>query len=267
MRRVRRALVGLGAVSIAAFTLVSPARAFDAIPPMPSVHQEITREALGGGAIMADDALKRVIDAVVASDLHQLSPERHFDNAPTPEAVCMRWREGVDQWFKQAVGFVGPGDAQKRTLQDRMAALERFGWVAHAIQDFYSHSNYVELSQAGPIPPVDQLLLSACGPLPPAIQTGFFDLRYGLDGCPPLIGGPPQPPAPYGNCHAQLNKDNARRPNFTQARAFAVAATKAAWEELHGRIIAKYADDATTDAECLFMKLARGTDSVCRRSP
>jgi hypothetical protein len=245
---------------------VPSVQAFDAIAPMPPVHQEITREALGDGRTMGDDALKRVIDAVVASDLHQLTPQRHIDNAPTPDIICTRWSEGIDQWFKEAVAFSSPTDDGKRVLRDRMAALERFGWIAHAIQDFYAHSNYVELSQVGPVPPVDQILLKECGTLPSALQTGYFDLRYGLDGCPPLFGGPPAPPAPYGFCHSQLNKDNPRRPNYAQARSFAVAATKAAWEELHRRITFQYGADTATDAECLFVKLAWGKDLSCRRS-
>lgn len=267
LRRARRVLLVTGLASILAVALVPSVQAFDAVPPMPPIHQEITRAALDDGNTMGDDALKRVIDAVVASDFHQLAPERHIDNAAAPDVVCIRWSEGIDLWFNGAVAFSRPKDDDKRALQDRMAALERFGWVAHAIQDFYSHSNYVELSQVGPVPPVDQILLGRCGPLPPALQTGYFDVRYGLDGCPPLFGGPPRPPAPYSYCHSQLNKDNPRRPNYAEARSYAVAATKAAWEELHRRITTKYGDDKATDAECLFVKLALGKDLTCRRDP
>lgn len=266
LRRTRTILLVANLVLGLAVAPVPSAQAFDVgAPGQQPVHQEITRAALGDGSAMGDDALRRVIAAVVASDLHQLDPQRHFDNAPTPDVVCLRWKEGIDRWFREAVAFTVPKDDDKRELQDRKAALERFGWVAHAIQDFYSHSNYVELSQGGPVPPADRILLDECGPLPPGLQTGYFSLRYGPDGCPPLVGGPPRPPAPYRYCHSQLNKDNPSRPSYAEARAHAVTATKAAWVELHRRTIAKYGEDKTTDAECLFMKLAWGQDRSCRR--
>ena len=253
------ALLG-GAVTPAVF-------AFDAIPPMRPIHQEITRAALGGGAIMSEDALSRIIDAVKASDFHLFDPNRHMDNAATPEMVCTRWKAGIDRWFTEAADFAGPKAGSARELRDRMAALDRFGSVAHAIQDFYAHSNYVELSLSGPVPSVEAMLLEQCGPLPAAIQTGYFDLRYGTDGCPPLIGGPPAPPKPFGYCHAQLNKDDPSRPNFAQARAFATVATKAAWEELHRRIVTAAGTGMAAQGECRFVKLAWGEDRACPSSP
>ena len=254
----RRVLLVTSAAALLGGMFTPAAVAFDAIPPMQPIHQEITRAALGGGAIMAEEALNRVVDAVRGSDLHLFDVNRHVDNAATPAGVCTRWKDGIDRWFAEAAALAG---------QDRVAALERFGWVAHAIQDFYAHSNYVELSLAGPVPPVEAILLGQCGPLPSAIQTGFFDLRYGVDGCPPLIGGPPAPPAPFGYCHAQLNKDDPGRPNFAQARGFAVAATKAAWEELHRRLVAAAGPGKAADGECLFLKLAWGETRRCSSAP
>lgn len=237
------------------------------------IHQQVTRNALQGGTDLAAEALDEIVVANWDSDAHQVSPHRHFDNADGPGAICVRWLTGINAWLDEVVSFVEPADDEKRTLKDRKQALERIGWVTHSTQDFYSHTNYVEL---GLPPPPRGFMLASCSPsaLDPRLQSGYFDAARALDkpfsGCPAnlqLPFGPPvpDPPAPFRFCHWQLNKDNPDRPGHATAAAYATLATRNAWEEVHRRILAKYESDKTIDAECLFTKLAWGKGRSCHR--
>jgi len=236
------------------------------------IHQQVTRTALQGGTDLAAEALDQIVKANWDSDAHQFSPHRHFDNADGPGAICVRWLTGINAWLDEVVSFVEPPDAEKRTLKDRRQALERIGWVTHSTQDFYAHSNYVEL---GLPPPSRGFMLAACDPstLDPRLQSGYFDAALvdePFQGCPakpqsPLGPMVPNPPAPFRYCHAQLNKDGPDRPGHTTAAAYATVATKNAWEEVRRRILTKYESDKTIDAECLFMKLAWGLGRSCHR--
>lgn len=93
----------------------------------------------------------------------QTDSATHFDNNNIRggmETMRKRWMDGIDKFestnianLTNGVGnfigtaYVAPG----RSGQD--AGLEnliyRFGQVSHAFQDFYSHSNWLELSRAG----------------------------------------------------------------------------------------------------------------------
>jgi hypothetical protein len=223
------------------------------------IHESITREALAGGDTIAADALDVVVQANRRSDLNQWEEARHFDNARDPAEICRRWADGVNRWYQDAVKNIAPADREKRRLKDRTEALQLLGKTLHGVQDFYSHTNYVELSLPAPQP---GFLLAECDPanLPHDLQSGYFSVRYGLDGCP--AGGPPPG---FRYCHSTLNKDKPGRPNYDAARLFATIATRHAWDELRRRVVATYASDRSTGAECLFTKLAWGGDSSCQR--
>jgi hypothetical protein len=89
------------------------------------------------------------------------------------------------------------------------AARAAFGGLAHALQDFYAHSNWVEdniaVGQPDRMPPP---LMPQCDPatLAAGLHTGFFSMDYSsqfpLEGCPP---GGPSPG--FAECHSTLNKD------------------------------------------------------------
>ncbi len=242
------------AVVVAVLIPRAPVQAFG-----PAIHEDITRAALADDDTIASDALALVVQANRRSDLNQWEEARHFDNARDPVEICRRWENGVNRWYEDAVKSVAPADLEKRRLRNRTEALNLFGKTLHAVQDFYSHSNYVELSLPAPQP---GFLLADCNPpdLPRDLQTGYFSIRYGLDGCP--VGGPP---AGFRYCHSRLNKDTPGTPNHNAARSFATTATRLAWEELRRRTIATYGNDLSTDAECLFAKLAWGGDRSCHR--
>jgi hypothetical protein len=225
----------------------------------PEIHESITRAALVGGDTIASDALDLIVKANRRSDWNQWEEARHYDNARDPAEICQRWASGVNRWYEDAIKEIAPADREKRRLKNRDEALELLGKILHAVQDFYSHSNYVELSLPAPQP---GFLLAACNPpdLPRDLQTGYFSVRHGLDGCPS-----DGPPAGFRYCHSTLNKDKPGTPNYAVARSFATTATKLAWDELRRRVIAAYGRDQSTGPECLFMKLAWGGDHSCQR--
>ena len=72
-------------------------------------------------------------------------------------------------------------------LANGPAARSAFGGLAHALADFYSHSNWVELNiaagQRGQVP--GPQLFPACDPaaFPNRVHTVFYSLISGPTGC------------------------------------------------------------------------------------
>jgi hypothetical protein len=217
-----------------------------------SVHERILREALGD--VLGAPSLRAVIRANRRSDLHQLAPHYHFDSAPDPRALCRLWQRGLHTWLSRAVELSAPRDAAALRLVDRGGALAAFGRATHALADFYSHTNWIELAVARGEPPQPAPLLGgSCEPerLPVALQSGYFSLRHGLSGCPRS-----GPPPGFAYCHAQLNKDaptrghGAERPApgaptyHEMAVRLAIDSTRAAWDRLCYRIEAAHGEAA-----------------------
>ncbi len=208
-----------------------------------AVHERILREALGN--VLDPRSMRWVIRANWRSDLHQLTPEYHFDSAPAAHALCGLWERGLHTWLTRATILsalsVLAGSAAARQ-EGRRQALAEFGRATHALADFYSHTNWIELAVAkGETPQLAPLLGDSCEPgrLPPGLQSGYFSLRYGLGGCP--HGGPPPG---FAYCHSTLNKDAPKRGHGAERPApggptyheiavqLAVESTRAAWETL-----------------------------------
>jgi hypothetical protein len=264
-------------VMIVAVLAAMPAAGFSL-----DVHEAILKDALGDGNTMSAEALTWVTGSFFGggnrgSDRHQMSPERHFDGAKNPAEICDRWKRGLDAFLKKTVELAAPKGAEKRELEDRKGALEAFGEATHALADFYSHTNWVELHElshnATPLAmPQAPILAQSCDPaaFSSRLHSGYFSVSSGASGCP--SGGPP---AGYPSCHSQLAKDEATSGhgkdkisgNVTYheaAVALSIRATKSAWKALHDRVVAKYLTD-TTDGECVFTKLAWGGDRSCHR--
>ncbi len=151
------------------------------------VHEKILRDALEDGNTMSSQALRWVIAANKWSDLHQLVPERHFDNAPTREILCDRWKNGLKAYSDRAVELSAPVRSRGQGLKDRKGALQAFGEASHALADFYAHTNWVELGVARgdseTLAPLfhDDFRVSD---FPVELESGYFSLRYGISGCP-----------------------------------------------------------------------------------
>jgi Heterokaryon incompatibility protein Het-C len=238
------------------------------------VHEKILQDALDDGMTMSSQAFGWVTTANKLSDLYQLTPERHFDNAPDREMICDRWRKGVKVFFDRAIELSAPLSKEKQRPKNRKGALKAFGAATHALADFYAHTNWVELSAAqGNWEELAPLSGETCqsSDLPIELESGYFNLWYGLSGCP-KVAGKLSPPRGYRYCHEQLAKDHPDRrhgadridvgyPTYHELSVRqATRATRQLWNVLHDGIVMRYRTDTTTDAEALFMKLAWGED-------
>ncbi|WP_128292228.1 hypothetical protein [Afifella aestuarii] len=140
-------------------------------------HAELTQEANDG--VLDQQQLGYVVLANMAQDLLQTQSCVHFDNCDFPGGI----QHIADEW--NLIDTVGDkyGDP----------ALAAFGALLHTTQDFYAHSNWVELHvDDAPIPVWDQTLAT----LPADIVSGTWAL-----GSPKLCG-------PNAPSHSQLNKDS-----------------------------------------------------------
>lgn len=141
-------LTGIQLLSISPST---PANAFAL-----EVHAAILRGSLPvGGASPTDvdpGAMGEIVGSIwngsgnLGSDLYQSDEYRHFDNAPSPAVICARasqaWTTFVARIDRgsQVQGFPGY-DRVVNSVDARSA----FGALTHSLQDFYSHSNWLEL--------------------------------------------------------------------------------------------------------------------------
>lgn len=149
----------------------------------------------------------------LGSDLHQIDEYRHFDSAPGPQAVCDRANAAWNAFYAAIRDGIQPQNAPDYDqIAGISAARSAFGALTHALQDFYAHSNWVDLYvAAGQPPPQATALFPTCSAasLPASLQTGYFDLAYGVTGCPySPISNAWIPPTGFGYCHETLNKDS-----------------------------------------------------------
>src|SRR5512140_2565164 len=182
-------------------------------------HVKITRQALAGR--LSERALSAVLRANVGVDsLFNLvgHPELHFD----------------DNAFEASRAVLAQQDALIRPALERgdaPAAWKAFGRLTHTAQDFYSHSNYVDLwlacqpegmePAANEIDPMDDALVEN-----PSLRSGkmYFPLGYlsFIPGLKKLII--PRMPR---DSHAWMHLDSAERgPQFEYAFYAAVKRTR-----------------------------------------
>ncbi|UUO03451.1 hypothetical protein M4D79_10765 [Mycolicibacterium novocastrense] len=202
-----------GAVVAAVAVLVAwggaPAAAFQV-----QNHDRITRDALV--PLGVDEATIGQIlvgpppgAGVVGSDAFFADDFRHIDNAKDPADICARTQDAWKFFTPVILSGAQPTGPGGVDLVDGPAARAAFGGLAHALQDFFSHSNWVEdniaVGQLDRMPPP---LMPTCDPatLPAGLHTGFFDVNSNHSD--PLGGCPPQGPPPgFAECHSMLNKD------------------------------------------------------------
>jgi hypothetical protein len=142
----------------------------------PNIHSQITEEANNG--YLNPEELSHVILGNILQDLYQTVSAIHFDNC----AFKQGQEYIMDQWgLIEAIG--------NKTDQQ---SLFYFGQLLHTVQDFYSHSNWVELHETNGDLPIWDLDIND---LPPGIVSGTFIL--GSPKCCPK-GAP---------THKELNKD------------------------------------------------------------
>jgi len=189
------------------------------------VHAEMTGLALDG--LFSARALKLMIGANLQMDAiwNQLGRhELHFD----------------DNAFEKAYAYLG---AERGRIQPALEAgrpedsWRAFGRLIHAAQDFYSHSNYVDLwlarqpngmaPQAAEIDPLDDALVNG-----PALRSGKPYLPLGILSFIPLVSRWLDPLMPRDS-HAHMHLDSAARgPMFEYAFHAAVKRTRAEYDLL-----------------------------------
>ncbi|GAB4579136.1 MAG: hypothetical protein Fur0022_18740 [Anaerolineales bacterium] len=190
------------------------------------IHRQLTSEALGKH--LPAPILARVIQANLQQDafLYLLGahPHFHFD----------------DNAFAQTYAYL---NALRQTLEQTLAqaqpqrAWEAFGKITHTLQDFYAHSNYVQLWLAqyppGAWPAPDEIdplipeLLSH-----PQLITGRVILPLEILGMIPRLGKLLKPLFPP-DTHVRMNLDHPKTgPLFPYAFAAARKRTMAEFETL-----------------------------------
>ncbi|ETT25621.1 hypothetical protein RAJCM14343_0467 [Rhodococcus aetherivorans] len=281
-------------VTVAAAALLSVSMPPNALAFAPDIHGAILRAALPPATLdggVDDPALAEITGSLLTgtgnegSDLFQGDAFRHFDNAARPADVCDRARDAWNFFVPAVIAGAQPtGPPEFRTSANGFAARSAFGGLTHALADFYSHSNWVELAVGTDRAPGLAPLFPTCDPaaLPAGLHTGFFELTpaNGLDGCPsgppappagssvPPAEGPPAPPAPFEECHLTLNKDDpgslrGREPvpgypgtTYHQlAVQLAVEHTTALYREVRGLVAGSV--PAGVDGECVADNLFR----------
>jgi len=234
-----------------------------------TAHIKILQDALGGGKMLDPQALEWITSANVASDLDQLSSERHFDNIDNRQKLCKLWQKGFNSYMEKALALSAPSGGAAVFPKDRKGALSAFGQASHALADFYAHTNWVELNLAqGDTEKLAPLFGPACHPedFPSGLQSGYFNIIYGLKGCP-NVNGVYKPPGGFGYCHETLNKDHPDKghgaelsapggPSYHEiAMRLAVLATQSLWETFHEGLISRYGQE---NGEKLLTALAWG---------
>jgi hypothetical protein len=219
-----------------------------------SAHRTILTEALGSE--VKGRSLGLITIANLGCDLRQLSPEWHFDSASDPEALFALWKRGGRRAIVQTVmTYCRPRNG--RPQHPHLACLA-LGAATHATADFYAHTNWIELhlkecsADAIPLAPLYDLDCTA-NQFPRGLQSGYFHLRHGVQGCR-RKGGVYFPPPGFDYAHAQLAKDFPHKGHgadlislggevntyFDIAMRLATDGTRLMWHSLSGLLQAEY---------------------------
>lgn len=173
-------------------------------------HQEITRAAIGER--FSERALKVIIGANIGQDALKFQfghDHHHYDNNKFTESDAY-----VFQLRAECVADIRAGNITNAWMV--------FGKLTHSVQDFYAHSNYIELfpktEDIPPRMPGDEL--------PNGLISG--KLYYPLEAVTFIPGMPEEVIRLFpADSHARLNKDDEDRPYYRQARALAIVSTVA----------------------------------------
>lgn len=151
---------------------IIPVYSFSTFRPLGgTVHESITRAAIG--SYFTGETFGFIDTGNTDQDRipHYLMDEKHhFDNNSIKQSL-----DYVDVQFANAVVSAGSAD---ENISSRNNTLEYLGRLFHTVQDFYAHSNYVELCLKNGIKPENIKPLYLFGTQltnPPAgLKTGYF---------------------------------------------------------------------------------------------
>lgn len=212
--------------------LEAPALAF-----MPIIHKEITSEALSSIQFSLDGQplrfSQRAIQEINSANEHtddpafQTQSSFHFDNEDFTGGSnrLVKLKERI---VKKIISENPPAGSARSDL----------GGALHTVQDFYAHSNWVELGNNGinldlgrvsftgadnraVTCPDDAGVLGSAGLR--ELTSGYFLFSQGLCGVP---SGKCRHGVKLLGCPSGLNKDDSSRAGFSKARQLAVLASK-----------------------------------------
>ncbi|RAV05858.1 hypothetical protein DQP55_25005 [Mycolicibacterium sp. GF69] len=258
-------------VAAAAFATVAVAGMWGAAPSQAfqvQNHDRITRDALMPLGVNEPTMGQILVGpppgaGVVGSDAFFNDEFRHIDNANDPAAICTATQEAWNFFTPIILRGAQPTGPAGADLVDGPAARAAFGGLAHVVQDFFSHSNWVEdniaVGQLDRMPPP---LMPTCDPatLPADLHTGFFAVDSNHSD--PLGGCPPEGPPPgFAECHSNLNKDAWNTPrgiiqvpgsnppinNFDLASQLATKATAALYWQVRDLVASDAGDCAAAN--------------------
>lgn len=256
------------------FLLGMPSRALAFNVLAPEVHQPITKEVLqnyhvdGVDGRFSDNAIEIIVGANRSVDNDQSKTELHFDGEN-----FIGGGKRVKTLKEDIIGRVQEALASGSTATQ--AIHTRLGGALHTVQDFYAHSNWVELEKQKnpgneminkelgrgeisnvadgntPTCPTDASTLGGEGLK--QLTSGYYD---GIISCSLPDGIKPgkciHGPLLNSSCSG-INKDNPDRPNFDTARALAVKAT----EDYLDQILKEGPLAGNVDAAKFLMKIPR----------
>lgn len=228
---IRRASVVLTLVMLVLIVYSPPAHAFQ-----PNIHGEITVEAINSTQPIVDgqklqfsqEATQQIVNANKTTDdpAYQTQPALHFDSEEFPLAskrlIDLRERV-ITKITTTALGASARAD---------------LGGALHTLQDFYAHSNWVELGRQAINQDLGRQTFSKPGdnvatcPNDPGVlsgeglkqlTSGYFTLPLGVCDVKP---GKCRHGLSFFNCPSGLNKDDQSRLGFDKARPLAVESSK-----------------------------------------
>jgi hypothetical protein len=198
-------------ISLINILTAKPSLAFDT-----GHHFDLTRDAmqdqgLGNTAIEVAQLENWLVDYYSSSPTSRIKDDvnlLHFDNLLTPQQVRNYWGRFT----------VNTRDAVHQATRERnpVKLLTIMGISLHAVQDFYTHSNWVELH-----PPIGTGYRT---------ETWFNSSTKNLNTITAIAGHfqgqkPPNHPE-HGGYDSGLNKDSYNRPNWDRAYVFAYAGSR-----------------------------------------
>jgi hypothetical protein len=223
--RRRRALLVLTVTAVVAALFALPAPTAQAF--FSQNHERIVRAALPPAEVDESAMVQILVGpppgaGAVGTDVFFFDEFRHIDNAINPVDICAR---GQQAWNTFLPVILSGSQPVGTDLANGPSARAAFGALAHAVEDFYSHSDWVERNVAdGQLQRLAPPIFPTCDPaaFPADLQTGFFQLGLGsigensfledpLSGCPP--GGPPPG---FRACLSTVNKDGPSTPRGSQ---------------------------------------------------
>lgn len=134
-----------------------------------AIHAEICRDALSPLGV-GKGSLKTVIEGCNSQDI-PLS--KKFSSSPAHHCDDNNIENGHRYWTSTIQDAINDAGNADKSWGSRARALYAIGEALHTVQDFYSHSNYVEylLKNNLPLKPIDW------NNVPVEIRTGYYFYR------------------------------------------------------------------------------------------